>query len=342
MYAQLYYAPPEASGLVEGVPPALDAVIARGMAKDPDDRFPTAGALAAAAREALQAKASTSPPMTELPAPAWTADADSHAAAGGRRPGPARPGRSPAARPRTGASGYRAAQGAPLHPNANGGRVPALTDWGGTRPPGNMPPGASPDPAGSGLLAGGTPGGSGRRPAWRRFGVPILAAAAAVAVADRARRQGFRHEARHYCRMTAASRPSSLGSGAQPRACPRSAGTISVGGTPNYVQVAPNGKFAYITNPGARAITVLNTANDRVSGTIKIPQGPPQSVSFSPDSRTAYVSVYREPLGARRRVHRYRYRHRDGHRAGGQHHPGPLDDQRRTGGTSTCRTTTRR
>ena len=37
---------------------------------------------------------------------------------------------------------------------------------------------------------------------------------------------------------------------------------------------------------------MLNTATDRVSGTIKIPQGPPQFVSFSPDSRTAYVSVY--------------------------------------------------
>ncbi len=73
---------------------------------------------------------------------------------------------------------------------------------------------------------------------------------------------------------------------------PTVAGTIPVGGTPNYVQVAPNGKFAYITNPGARVITVLNTATDRVSGTIPIPQGLPQAVSFSPDSRTAYVSVY--------------------------------------------------
>ena len=37
---------------------------------------------------------------------------------------------------------------------------------------------------------------------------------------------------------------------------------------------------------------MLNTATDLVAGTIKIPQGPPQFVSFSPDSRTAYVSVY--------------------------------------------------
>ena len=75
-------------------------------------------------------------------------------------------------------------------------------------------------------------------------------------------------------------------------AVPTVAGEIPVGHSPSYVQVAPNGKFAYIANPGAGVITVLNTATDRVSGTIKIPQGPPQFVSFSPDSRTAYVSVY--------------------------------------------------
>jgi serine/threonine-protein kinase len=39
-------------------------------------------------------------------------------------------------------------------------------------------------------------------------------------------------------------------------------------------------------------IDVLNTVTDQVSGHIPIPEGPPQSVSFSPDSRTAYVSVY--------------------------------------------------
>ncbi len=73
---------------------------------------------------------------------------------------------------------------------------------------------------------------------------------------------------------------------------PAVTGKILVGQTPSYIEVAPNGRFAYVTRPGAGVITVLNTATDQVAGTIEIPQGPPQSVSFSPDSRTAYVSVY--------------------------------------------------
>ena len=112
MYAQLYFGPPEASRLVEGVPPALDAVIARGMAKDPKDRFATAGALAAAAREALLAQAPT-PQMMELQH-TWTGPPDptrpaaTTAAAG---PGVAEP---PGPEPEPAA--YRAAERLPYSP----------------------------------------------------------------------------------------------------------------------------------------------------------------------------------------------------------------------------------
>lgn len=59
-------------------PPALGAVIARGLAKAPDARYASAGELAAAARAALDGR--VAPPTGSAPA--------------GRRPGPGRPGAS--------------------------------------------------------------------------------------------------------------------------------------------------------------------------------------------------------------------------------------------------------
>ncbi|HEY0937431.1 MAG TPA: serine/threonine-protein kinase, partial [Trebonia sp.] len=89
IYAHRYSSPPGASSLVEGIPPAVDDVIATGMAKDPGDRFPTAGQLAAAVREALQTGTATSPAAEPrggawgaIPASAWGSAAENGQRAG--------------------------------------------------------------------------------------------------------------------------------------------------------------------------------------------------------------------------------------------------------------------
>jgi outer membrane protein assembly factor BamB len=66
MWAHLNSPPPRPSAIRRGLPAALDAVIARGMAKDPADRHPGAGAFAAAAREAVGQETD---PLVRGPAP---------------------------------------------------------------------------------------------------------------------------------------------------------------------------------------------------------------------------------------------------------------------------------
>jgi serine/threonine-protein kinase len=68
MYAHLNTEPPAPSSVRPDLPHGLDQVVLRGLAKNPDERYATAGELAAAARRALQDSGVTPAPEVRAPA----------------------------------------------------------------------------------------------------------------------------------------------------------------------------------------------------------------------------------------------------------------------------------
>ncbi|MGW5386809.1 serine/threonine-protein kinase [Nocardia sp. NPDC003963] len=69
MHDHLTTTPPSVRALVPGIPVELDRVIARAMAKDPDDRYPSAGVFARAAAAALAGVVPAAPTVQEVEHP---------------------------------------------------------------------------------------------------------------------------------------------------------------------------------------------------------------------------------------------------------------------------------
>ncbi|MEA2470844.1 MAG: hypothetical protein QOE38_1843, partial [Thermoleophilaceae bacterium] len=100
MYAHTSEPAPALSSLAPGVPPALDAALARALAKDPEARFPSAGDFARAAGAAIAGQAPSEPertvavgraapaPVPVPTAPVPTAPAPAPPAAASAPPGP--------------------------------------------------------------------------------------------------------------------------------------------------------------------------------------------------------------------------------------------------------------
>ncbi|WP_324188195.1 serine/threonine-protein kinase [Nocardia higoensis] len=129
IHDHLYSPPPSVRATRPALPPRLDAVLAKAMAKNPADRFDSCTEFAVAARQALTAgRAPTAPPQPYAP----------HAGPTGYPPGPAQPNHG--YRP----TGYSAAPSA-----APNGPYPTAPYPGNPHPAGNPYPTAhGPSPAG--------------------------------------------------------------------------------------------------------------------------------------------------------------------------------------------------
>ena len=73
---------------------------------------------------------------------------------------------------------------------------------------------------------------------------------------------------------------------------PTVAAILPVGEGPEAVAITPSGHYAYVTNSRGGSLSVIDTTTHAITASVTINTGPPRYISFTPDGRHAYVSVY--------------------------------------------------
>jgi YVTN family beta-propeller protein len=281
LYAHLNCDPPRPSQLVEGVPPALDEVVARGMSKRAGDRFATPTELIGAARAALES-APAPAPVVRAPETVRSALAPS-----GAPRHPVAPTGAPSSPP-TGV-GVVSRDGA--HNSVNQLPVPPA-------------PGATVVP----------PSPDGRRAASRRrrrgavLALVVLTVLALVAGTFALLRGPWADDDAGEAAGGATdptSTPQQQDTPAPSPAAPPPAQSLAiptvdpevipVRPTPGYLELSPDGRYAYIAHRNERILSVLDTTTRTVNGTIDIDAGPPHFLTFAPDGERAYVTVTNAP-----------------------------------------------
>jgi YVTN family beta-propeller protein len=166
----------------------------------------------------------------------------------------------------------------------------------GTRPPvaPSRPPIQSPLPASKQVRP------DSERPNSRGYRARVLAGSGAavalaggIAVALVAGNSGAKAPTLHSAPPPPKAQPTAVAKVGSAPATPTGA-TIPVQATPGFVAVSPDGRYAYTANRDARVITVVDTAANQVTATIPIAAGPPRFLSFAPDGRTLYISVFND------------------------------------------------
>ena len=260
MWAHVAGPIPSVRGRRPDIPPAVDDVLARAMAKEPASRPPTCLSLMADLRAALADRA---------PAPG---------SAGAERADPGDAGPEPHAAPST---DLHRAPTSRTSPAAAAPAPPPAQSITGTRPP-------APPPETSSTL---------RRRLVIGWLIVTFLVSTGLVITGRtgtwpfaANRHVLRPAAAYsHSRVPAARRNASL-----PVPVVREA--IKVGNGPQGAAVSPDGRRAYVASTHSNAVSVIDNAMNRVIATISLP-APPQYVAIAPNGQRVYVTTYNDADG---------------------------------------------